>query len=277
MKLGIIGDWNNEEFFSYAKSLGIDYLEFCMNVSTDSAAILADAKNIKDRLDRHEMKCACVGRWGMQRIDDDGNVIPEALAHDKNIIDTAVILEAPVFNCGCNFAKNKSFAENLEIASGYFGTLIDYARDKGVKIAIFNCSWANDVYDEKTWRYLLAKHPELGLKYDTSHCINRKGNYLKEMMDYGDRIYHFHLKGSLYIDGVHYDDPPIGLDTTNWGAVMDILYTKNYQGVLSIEPHSLYWVGQKGVWGIEFSVNYIKPYIMPSDYSGNYSKDFKPW
>ncbi len=278
MKLGIIGNWNNEDFFRFAKSKGLECLEFCMNNGNDSAAILADAANIKERLDRHGLTCCAVGRWGMKRIDDDGNVIPEALAHDKNIISVAAAIGAPVFNCGCNFAKNKTFAENCDIASDYFKGLIEYAKPLGVKIAVYNCSWENDVYDERTWETILSRVPELGLKYDVSHCVNRGGDYLREMAKYGNRIYHFHLKGSIYIDGKRFDDPPIGLDSTNWGAVMNMLYYHNYNGTLSLEPHSPEnWTGNKGLWGIEFSINYIKPYIMPEDYATDYPKEFKPW
>jgi hypothetical protein len=47
---------------------------------------------------------------------------------------------------------------------------------------------------------------------------------------------------------------------------MDILYTKDYNGMLSIEPHSSYWKGKKGQWGIDFTINYIRPFVMPEDY-----------
>ena len=47
---------------------------------------------------------------------------------------------------------------------------------------------------------------------------------------------------------------------------MDILYTKDYDGMLSIEPHSHYWTGKKGQWGIDFTINYFKPFIMPENY-----------
>ena len=278
MKLGIIGNWNNEDFFKYAASLGITHLEFCMNVGTDSAKILSEVDELKARLERHGLACGAVGRWGEKRIDDDGNVIPEALQHDKNIIDVAAAIGAPVFNTGCNFAPGKNFSENCDIVTDYFKTLIEYAKPRGVKVAIYNCSWTNDVYDARTWDIILPRLPELGIKYDTSHCIKRRGDYLKEMSKYGDRFYHFHLKGTVFIDGEHYDDPPVGLDSTNWGAVMNVLYYVNYNGVLSLEPHSPQnWTGNKGLWGIEFSVKYITPYIMPEDYKPDFPGNFKPW
>ena len=61
-------------------------------------------------------------------------------------------------------------------------------------------------------------------------------------------------------------DAPAGLDMIDWKSVMDLLYTKNYDGMLSIEPHSHYWKGKKGQWGIDYTINYFRPMIMPEDY-----------
>lgn len=69
---------------------------------------------------------------------------------------------------------------------------------------------------------------------------------------------------------------PVGLDQTNWGAVMDVLYTVGYNGMLSIEPHSGYWMGVRGQWGVEFTINYIKPYIMPEDYTVDGNTPYMP-
>ena len=107
----------------------------------------------------------------------------------------------------------------------------------------------------------------MGIKYDPSHSIGDGGNYLKEILEFGDRILHFHLKGTVEICGEHYDDAPAGLDSINWGAAMDILYTKDYNGMLSIEPHSHYWEGKKGQWGVDYTINFMRKFIMPADYT----------
>lgn len=49
-----------------------------------------------------------------------------------------------------------------------------------------------------------------------------------------------------------------GLDMTDWGAFMAILYGKQYEGGLSIEPHSKVWSGELGEKGIDFTVAYMK-------------------
>lgn len=266
MILSIINGWE-EQHFSAVAAKGLSGIEFCINGGRDSAEVLARAEEIKGYSEKYGVKVVSIGRWGMARIDENGEVIPEALQHDKNLIDLASALGCPVFNAGVNYTDKFTYYDNCMIAVRYFSSLIEYARGKNVKIAAFNCSWDNFVVDEKAWSVVLGALPELGLKYDCSHCIERKGDYLKEIRDWGSRFYHFHIKGQITIAGDGYDDPPAGLDGIRWRCVMSVLYTVGYNGALSIEPHSSRWQGKIGQWGIDFTINFMKPFIMPEDYS----------
>ncbi len=272
MKLGIIASWEKESTFETVKKLGLDGLEFTVNDVIDSANFLDEVPEIQKRLNKYDLQALSMGRWGMKRVDENGKIIPEAMQHDKNVILAAHKLACPVFNAGCNYANNLTLRENYEVAFDYFTQLLEYAEDKNVKIAVYNCEWENFIIERAQWRVLMPALPKLGIKYDPSHSIEHTHDYkeyLPEMMEFGDRIYHFHAKGSLFIDGVRYDDPPVGMDAINWGAVFDILYTKNYEGAVCYEPHSQYWTGRKGRWAIDFSLNYIKPFLMPEDYQGD--------
>lgn len=271
MKLGIIASWENEATFETVKKLELDGMEFTVNENIDSRKFLDDVPEIQSRAEKYGLSVLSTGRWGMKRVDDDGHILPEALEHDKNVILGAHRLNCPVFNCGCSYAKNRTLKENYEIAYDYFTKLLDYAEDKNVKIAVYNCEWENFVISSAQWRVLLPALPKLGIKYDPSHSVEHTHDYkeyLPEMIEFGDRIYHFHAKGSLFVNGIRYDDPPVGMDGINWGAAFDILYTKNYTGAISYEPHSPYWTGKKGRWAIDFSLNYIRPFLMPEDYEG---------
>ena len=81
---------------------------------------------------------------------------------------------------------------------------------------------------------------------------------MQEARDWGERFIHVHLKGSLVIGGERYDDPPAGLDQTNWGAFLAILHAKGYEGGLSIEPHSQNWRGELGEKGIDYTIRYFR-------------------
>ncbi len=50
---------------------------------------------------------------------------------------------------------------------------------------------------------------------------------------------------------------------------MTILYNSHYNGMLSIEPHSNHWMGTRGQWGVEYTIKFITPLIMPEDYTYN--------
>lgn len=268
MYLGIINGWD-ESSFAYVAQKGLRGVEFCCNHNYDSMEVAGRVDEILALSRKYDVRVGAIGRWGQKRLDSEGAVIPEALQHDKNLIDAASALGCPVFNTGCNAVPGKTFEENCAAAVAYFQTLLDYAEGKNVKIAVYNCSWENFVVDDKAWSVVMPALPALGIKYDTSHCLGRSGDYLAEMEKWGERIYHFHVKGSLYVNGRHYDDPPAGLDQVNWGAVMNMLYTKGYNGMLSIEPHSGRWMGVRGQWGVDFTIRFITPYIMPENYEWN--------
>ena len=265
MKLGIINGWE-EGNIKYVSDKGLRAVEFCVNHNYNSAEFLKKANDIKGYCEKYNVTVGSMGRWGAKRIDDNGEIISEALQDDKNIIDAASIIGCPVFNTGVNYTESKSFYENCQIAIDYLGQLIEYAEDKNVKISVYNFNWENFVVEPKAWYPVLSALPQLGIKYDASHCLSRGGDYLSEIMDWGERFYHFHLKGAVYINGEHYDDAPAGLDMIDWKSVMDLLYTKDYNGMLSIEPHSHFWTGKKGQWAIDYTINYFKPMIMPENY-----------
>ncbi|MBQ6267005.1 MAG: sugar phosphate isomerase/epimerase [Clostridia bacterium] len=265
MKLGMICGWSAEDF-EYVKRKGLECVEFCVNHNYDADAFLAEAPQIRARSEATGIAVGSIGRWGMDRLDENGEILPAALHADQALIDAASIIGCPVFNFGVNAAEKLSFEENCAAAIRYAQALLDYAEGKGVKLATYNCDWSNFVYNDAAWSVVHKALPALGIKYDASHCIGRKGDYLKELRDWGDRVYHVHVKGVLVIDGEPYDDAPAGLDSINWGGLLDVLYTKDYDGMLSIEPHSHFWGGVRGQWGVDFTIGFIRPFLMPADY-----------
>lgn len=265
MKLGIINGWS-EGCFEYVKNKGLDAVEFCVNESYNSEEFLSKAEEIKGYSEKYNIPVGSTGRWGGERINADGSINEALLKDDMNVISAASVFGCPVFNCGVNYIDERSFYDNCQSAIAYLKKLVDFGKEKNVKVAVYNCRWDNFVCEPKAWSVILSAIPELGIKYDVSHCLGDNGNYLAELRDWGNRIYHFHLKGSVYIDGEHYDDAPAGMDMTDWNSVMDILYTHDYNGMLSIEPHSHFWQGKKGQWAIDYTINYFRPYIMPEDY-----------
>ncbi|MEZ0537716.1 sugar phosphate isomerase/epimerase family protein [Caldicellulosiruptoraceae bacterium PP1] len=262
MKLGIIGS-PNKESFKYAKQKGLDFLEFTLNIGYDlDNQFFNKLDEIKDYINKYNVLVGSIGRWGTDKISSKGEIIKEELEISKKLIDACEFLNCPVFVCGVNYVKEISFYQNCSLAIEFLTELVNYAKQKNVKVATYNCRWNNFIYSEETWKIIHGHIDDLGIKYDPSHSIYDNGDYLKEARDWGKRFYHVHIKGSLMIDRQRFDDPPAGLDITNWGAFLSILYAYNYKGGLSIEPHSQNWHGELGEKGVDFTIRFFKNLIL---------------
>ena len=156
-----------------------------------------------------------------------------------------------------------SYYSNITAAIQYLEKVCQYGEKKGVRTATYNCRWNNFVHSDRAWTLVQGHLPQLGIKYDSSHCIYDHGNYLEEMKKWGKRFYHVHIKGALQSGGERFDDPPAGLDLTDWGAFMGCLYACGYDGLLSLEPHSAIWkAGELGEKGIALSIETIRKYML---------------
>lgn len=261
MELGIIYSYD-EESFARAKELGLSFLEICYNVGNEVEDLKEDVEEIKANIKKYGVGIGSMGRWGSDKINKDGSLIEEELQNNRELVDIAAQLGCKVFNTGVNYVEELSFFDNINCALKFLGELCDYAAQKGVTIATYNCRWNNYIVDPQTWQLVHGAIPGLGIKYDPTHCINDgSGNYLQEVLDWGARFAHVHIKGTLNIGGCHVDDPPAGLDMIDWRSFMGLLYKHGYDKTLAIEPHSATWRGELGDRGVEYTVNYIKPML----------------
>lgn len=255
MELGIIS-WFSEEDFKRAKEKGMQFIE--LDINEHDQMFFDGFDTIKPLIEKYQMPVKALGRWGTYRLDENG-IIEEELAIECKLIEACEKLDCGIYMAGCNYVESKSFYENCMLAADYLQKLVDHGKKHNVKIAVYNCRWnGNFVCEDKAWSVVLNKVKDLYIKYDTSHCIYAGGDYLKEARDWGDRFLHVHIKGALVIDGERYDDPPAGLDQTDWRSFMAILYAKGYDGGLSIEPHSANWNGELGERGVNYTIRFIR-------------------
>lgn len=259
MQLGIIGRYDRESF-EKAKARNLAFLEFDINDHVEDFVSKADETLALSR--ETGVGVGAVGRWGGNRCQEDGTLSQQELDWSFQLIETAARLGSPVFITGINYVQEKSYYQNITTAIDYFQRCLAYGKKYGVRVCAYNCDWNNFIYSDPNWELVLGELPELGIKYDPTHCIARRGDYLAEAAKWAKRFYHVHIKGSVMIgDSAHngfYDNPPAGMDQINWGAFMSILYANNYEGNLSIEPHSGNWLGERGEKGVDFTVQFIK-------------------
>lgn len=254
MKLGMISPSHDAAGIQRIKALGLDYAEF--DVNADDISYLNRAE-IRKALSEAGVKLGAVGRWGRDRITADGSICAKEQKDEFDLIDMCAELGCPVYITGCNYVDGLSYYQNVSAAIAYFQSLIDYAAGR-VKLCVYNCSWNNYVNKPHEWDIINDHLKALGIKFDPSHTVNGGRDYLSEAALYGANFDHVHLKGTLNIDGRHIDDPPAGMDMINWGALLSILRKYNYQGMLSIEPHSATWQGELGEQGLKYTIDYFK-------------------
>ena len=256
MTLGIIEKGINETAFAHAAGFGLDFVEFCVNGDCNEADLLEHIPELKDWMKKYGVAIGSIGRWKTTILDESGNIVPEEQELAKKLMSAAAELGCDNYVCGCNYCEKLSLDENIRQAVSFFSQVLA-DRPQGMKVSVYNCWKMNFVDRPEIWTRMLPQLPELGIKYDPSHAINGGRDYLRELLDWGDRAYHVHLKGSMVIDGEHVDDPPAGMDQTNWLAVLAILRAKGYDRGLSIEPHSPVWKGALGEKGIAYTVEYF--------------------
>ena len=262
MKLGIIRNQNDENAFAFAKEKGLSFVELCLNFEPEAQQFIAQADVLKKRSEEAGIPFASIGRWNASPLDEQGKIRPHLLEEAKRTIDAAHALGCPVYVCGATWVEGLSLYQNYTAAIRFFGEVLDYARPLGMKVAIYNCHWSNWITGAKEWEVVLGELPELGIKFDASHSIAGGRDYITELRDWANRIYHVHIKGFVQIGGQYVDAPPAGLDAINWPTEMAILYSAHYNGGLSIEPHSEVWQGELGARGIDYTIRYMKQFLL---------------
>lgn len=266
MKLGMIHYWFSEDDFKYVADKGLHYVEYCVNHDHSAEKFVEQIPQIKKWAEQYDIKIGAMGRWGEEIQNENGTLNEEKFKNHLTLIDAAAQLGCPVYNCGVNYITKRSFVQNCAFAVMALNKLVAYGKEKGVKVAVYNCGWNNFVCEPKAWEVIIPGVPGLGIKYDISHAMSRHSNYMAEIRDWGQYFYHVHLKGCLYIDGECFDTPLVGFDEINWGAVFTMLYARGYNGMLSIESESFVWSGERGEWGLQHTIKYINQFIMPESY-----------
>ncbi len=255
MKLGIITG-HDRKGIKQVRELGLEYAEFDVN-GDDVSYVTNNIKDIKAAMAEYGVGICAVGRWGRNRLNADLSVNAKEQKDEFDLIDFCAATGCGVYICGVNYVESFSYYANVTAAINYIQSLIDYSGGR-VKICTYNCHWNSYIDKPREWDIVQDHLKDLGIKYDPSHAINAGRDYLSELVKYGGRVYHVHLKGTINVDGIHVDDPPAGLDTVNWPAFLSILRKYGYNGVLSIEPHSETWQGDLGEKGLHYTIKYFK-------------------
>lgn len=208
--------------------------------------------------------------------------------HLKKVIDAAaLVMDEPIVGTFVGRDKDKTIEENFEIFKGVWPSIVRYAGEKGVKIAIENCpmifsedEWPggnNLAFSPAIWREMFDIIPDenFGLNLDPSHLVWLMIDYYQAVRDFKDRIFHVHAKDleidheGLYLNGtlslgMGWQVPRLpGLGEVNWAGFISQLYRFGYDYVVSIEHEDRKFEGTEELVkrGFLISRDVLKPYL----------------
>lgn len=258
MKISIITDDKLNLVDEYLE-MGIEAFEITLN--EDASYFIQNFDEIKQTIESKKLTIASLGQWGSEKIVD-GAINLEQFEIDKQLIACCAKLGSEKFVTGINHDETLTIEQNNQLAIKYLNDLSQFAQEMNVDICIYNCDWNNYVYNEEMWSQIIDACPAVKLKYDPSHSYYRDQNYLAELRDRIADVGHFHVKGGMKIDNQRYDDPPAFMDQIDWNSIFSILNIENYQGYVSIEPHSLNIDKTKMLNGVRFTFNKLNEIIL---------------
>jgi sugar phosphate isomerase/epimerase len=161
------------------------------------------AKGIRKMLDGYGLTISSLGYYP-NPLHPDPEHRETVIAHLKKVVEAAAMLEVGVVGTFIGKDKNKTVPQNLEDYARVWPSIVKFAKEHGVKIAIENCPMMDrfrlrgeniaispEVWDEM---YRAVPSKALGIELDPSHMVWQGIDYIQAIYDYGDRIFHIHAK-----------------------------------------------------------------------------------
>lgn len=205
------------------------------------------AQALRDLMDKRALQISAVAAY-TNLTDGDPERRKNNVQTVRNAIDAAALLNVEVVCtlAGLPPAGKDRYKTIEEDCTQVFPSLLEYARSKGIKIAMENW-YATNIQHLGHWQRLfeLVPNANFGLNFDPSHLVHQDIDYLEAVDKFGNRIFHSHAKDTEIKSHVkrivgnqgggwwRYVIP--GLGVIQWGEYIAALRRNGYNGVLSIE------------------------------------------
>jgi sugar phosphate isomerase/epimerase len=216
----------------------------------------------------------------------DREVRERAIAHIKLLIDAAGRMRVPFANTFMGGDAAKTQDENWETALQIWPSIVDHARERGVKITIENCpmifsrdEWPaghNIAWSPYIWRRIIGEWGDvIGLNYDPSHLVWLMIDQERFIREFGPHILHVQAKdvqidpdglyerGSLS-SGIGWQIPRLpGLGDADWPRIFAALYRAGYDGdiIIEHEDHDFEATDELVKRGFLLARDVLRPYI----------------
>ncbi|MDQ0360741.1 sugar phosphate isomerase/epimerase family protein [Breznakia pachnodae] len=275
MKLGInsaiLEHYDFEEMIKFASLQGFECVEVACwpvgkaerryaGVSHIDVSNLDDRKvnEIHDICKKYNIEISALAFYP-NTLDSDLEARENNISHLKKVIDAAALLDVNLVTTFIGRMQEKTIEENIIEFSNVWPSIIQYAKQRDVRIAIENCpmlfsqdEWPggkNIFTSPAIWRELFKIIPDenFGINYDPSHFVWQQMDYIKPIYEFKDRIFHIHFKDiKLSKDALDdygvlayplsYMTPKLpGLGDVDWGKYVSALTDIGYKGYACIE------------------------------------------
>jgi sugar phosphate isomerase/epimerase len=217
-----------------------------------------DPEGVRELLARCDLEISALAYYPNNLHPDDAHR-ETVNAHLRKVIDAAAQLDVGIVGTFVGNDKDRPPPVNLRRVREIWPPLVEYAGERGVKIAIENCpmifsydEWpggGNLAWSPAIWDELFDAIPSanFGLNLDPSHLVWLMIDYERAVYDYGDRIFHVHAKDmevrrdglyrhGTFSAGIGWQVPRLpGLGEVDWRRFVAALYAVGYDGVISVE------------------------------------------
>jgi sugar phosphate isomerase/epimerase len=246
-----------------------------------------DADEVRGVLERHGLAISSLAYYPNNLHPDDAHR-EQVNAHLRKVVDAAAALGVGLVGTFVGNDKDRPLPENLRRFRDIWPPLVDYAGERGVRIAIENCpmifSWDewpggnNLAWSPAIWSEMFEVIPadNFGLNLDPSHLVWLMIDYERAVYDFADRIFHAHAKDlevrreglyrhGTFSGGIGWQVPRLpGLGEVDWSRFVAALYAVGYDHVLSIEHEDRRFEGDEELVKRGFLVarNTLRPLLV---------------
>jgi sugar phosphate isomerase/epimerase len=280
MRLGYLTPLSLESIAN-ARELGYDSVEVgagWLNRPTLSE-IEANLSRLQDALHEHGVAVSAVAIYG-------GTVetpVAEAVTYWGRAMGVAKALGCTVVAGMTGRDNSLTVDENLPLFRERFEPIARRAEEEGVRLALEPWPgsvlghgpyrWTNLATTPEMWDRLFAEvpSPALGLEYDPSHLVWQGIDYLRAILDYGERIHHVHAK-DIVIDqarlgrvGVHgqgwWRFVVPGLGEVDWPGLFRNLRLVGYAGDIAFEHEDRVYLNERWNEGLQLGLGFLRPFV----------------
>jgi sugar phosphate isomerase/epimerase len=273
VKLGLLtaafGELSLDEVAAWAAANGFEMLEVaCWPAAGSEKRRYAgvshidvdklDVEAVQATLERHGLGISSLAYYP-NNLHPDDTVREEVNGHLRKVIDAAQALGVDTVGTFIGNDKDRPLLENLDRFRKIWPSLVSYAGERDVKVAIENCpmifsydEWPggnNLAWSPAIWDEMFSAIPDanFGLNLDPSHLVWLMIDYERAIYDFGDRIFHAHAKDlevrqdglyrhGTFSGGIGWQVPRLpGLGQVDWSRFVAALYAVGYDHVLSVE------------------------------------------